>query len=208
MVDSAWWNHTKRKWMSAVWFSAPFPLPCDIYLKVAFHPVGMACFLFSAHKTWTSAERRSVISIHQIHWSVSARTSGQSHAGNMQLCMTRLGCLALLAGAFMVLTSATGNFLNYLNDLTCYGCTHAAPLLLTLVLELARSELTDFWWRCKVVSGSNCRPLNLVLFFVFFWKTEIKIAKCCTEVSVENVSAPIIGYRIQRKNLPCVRAVM
>ncbi|KAG9343536.1 hypothetical protein JZ751_013702 [Albula glossodonta] len=35
-----------------------------------------------------------------------------------------------------------------------------------------------------------------------------KIHNCCTEVSTQKITKPILGYRIQRRNLPCVRAVI
>ncbi|XP_077579961.1 uncharacterized protein LOC144201317 [Stigmatopora nigra] len=36
----------------------------------------------------------------------------------------------------------------------------------------------------------------------------IKITNCCTKSTLGHISAPIIGYRIQRKNLPCIQAVV
>ncbi|KAK7945771.1 hypothetical protein WMY93_001499 [Mugilogobius chulae] len=58
-----------------------------------------------------------------------------------------------------------------------------------------------------------CRTLLLCAIFagvltMVTLAAEQKITKCCTEVSIANVTAPIVGYRIQRKNPPCVRAVI
>uniref|UniRef100_A0A3Q2XA91 Chemokine interleukin-8-like domain-containing protein n=1 Tax=Hippocampus comes TaxID=109280 RepID=A0A3Q2XA91_HIPCM len=36
----------------------------------------------------------------------------------------------------------------------------------------------------------------------------IKMTSCCTRSTLGPISAPIIGYRIQRKNLPCIRAIV
>ncbi|KAM8850443.1 uncharacterized protein AB9W97_021618 [Spinachia spinachia] len=38
--------------------------------------------------------------------------------------------------------------------------------------------------------------------------SEMKIIKCCTEVSIANPNATILGYRVQRKKPPCVQAVI
>ncbi|KAJ8384311.1 hypothetical protein AAFF_G00206680 [Aldrovandia affinis] len=35
-----------------------------------------------------------------------------------------------------------------------------------------------------------------------------KAHNCCTEVSTQNITVPILGYRIQRRDLPCVRAII
>ncbi|KAK5859816.1 hypothetical protein PBY51_021340 [Eleginops maclovinus] len=37
---------------------------------------------------------------------------------------------------------------------------------------------------------------------------EMKIIKCCTKVGTERITAPILGYRIQRKTASCVSAVI
>ncbi|KAI4809221.1 hypothetical protein KUCAC02_018127 [Chaenocephalus aceratus] len=37
---------------------------------------------------------------------------------------------------------------------------------------------------------------------------EIKIIKCCTKVGTVKITAPIIGYRFQRKTASCVAAVV
>uniref|UniRef100_A0A8C6TKH2 Chemokine interleukin-8-like domain-containing protein n=1 Tax=Neogobius melanostomus TaxID=47308 RepID=A0A8C6TKH2_9GOBI len=48
----------------------------------------------------------------------------------------------------------------------------------------------------------------LTVYSPAWYLTEHKITKCCTEVSITNVTAPILGYRIQKKRPPCVLAVI
>uniref|UniRef100_A0A3B4YJH0 Chemokine interleukin-8-like domain-containing protein n=1 Tax=Seriola lalandi dorsalis TaxID=1841481 RepID=A0A3B4YJH0_SERLL len=50
--------------------------------------------------------------------------------------------------------------------------------------------------------------LTGVLAVVTMASGQMKVNNCCTEVSSVPITAPIIGYRIQRKQLPCVRAVV
>uniref|UniRef100_A0AAY5EGD1 Chemokine interleukin-8-like domain-containing protein n=1 Tax=Electrophorus electricus TaxID=8005 RepID=A0AAY5EGD1_ELEEL len=37
---------------------------------------------------------------------------------------------------------------------------------------------------------------------------QLKINPCCVKVSTAKVKEPIIGYTLQRENLPCIRAVV
>ncbi|KAG7487430.1 hypothetical protein MATL_G00023380 [Megalops atlanticus] len=48
--------------------------------------------------------------------------------------------------------------------------------------------------------------LAIIAFIVD--KTDGKMASCCTEVSRQEVTGPITGYRIQKWNPPCVKAVI
>uniref|UniRef100_A0A3Q1ITT1 Chemokine interleukin-8-like domain-containing protein n=1 Tax=Anabas testudineus TaxID=64144 RepID=A0A3Q1ITT1_ANATE len=47
-----------------------------------------------------------------------------------------------------------------------------------------------------------------VLAMMTTTSAQIKINACCTKVSETNITSTIIGYRIQRRNPPCVRAVI
>ncbi|XP_078791698.1 uncharacterized protein LOC144986900 [Oryzias latipes] len=53
-----------------------------------------------------------------------------------------------------------------------------------------------------------CLALFAGVLLVLSSATEMKVKSCCTKLSIANISAPIIGYRIQKKNLPCIRAVV
>ncbi|XP_048845953.1 chemokine (C-C motif) ligand 34a, duplicate 3 [Brienomyrus brachyistius] len=37
---------------------------------------------------------------------------------------------------------------------------------------------------------------------------EIKVTSCCTTVSKKKITSPILGYRTQKWNPPCVKAVI
>uniref|UniRef100_A0A8C2K2J8 Chemokine interleukin-8-like domain-containing protein n=1 Tax=Cyprinus carpio TaxID=7962 RepID=A0A8C2K2J8_CYPCA len=49
----------------------------------------------------------------------------------------------------------------------------------------------------------------VVITSVIWITTDQKVRKpCCTKVSTANVTDPIINIRLQRKSLPCVKAVI
>lgn len=107
----------------------------------------------------------------------------------MQLCIRRLACLALLVGVLAMAATADGKIHTGACSLPCTFETHFNYIYLDLMQEMKKT---------RAHNGQ----------FLFPCKTDVKISNCCTEVSIVNVTAPILGYRIQRKNLPCVRAVM
>uniref|UniRef100_A0A8C2K673 Chemokine interleukin-8-like domain-containing protein n=1 Tax=Cyprinus carpio TaxID=7962 RepID=A0A8C2K673_CYPCA len=55
----------------------------------------------------------------------------------------------------------------------------------------------------------QCRILRFTQFFCLTVAEDQKVRKpCCTKVSTANVTDPIINIRLQRKSLPCVKAVI
>ena len=43
---------------------------------------------------------------------------------------------------------------------------------------------------------------------LFFFSVSAKSLSCCTKVSTEEIKVPILSYKFQPKNLPCVAAFM
>ncbi|KAM9322934.1 uncharacterized protein KZ484_020992 [Pholidichthys leucotaenia] len=53
-----------------------------------------------------------------------------------------------------------------------------------------------------------CLALLTAVLVTVAAASPIKITKCCTVVGVQNITAPIIGYRVQKRKPPCVQAVI
>ncbi|KAL0966375.1 hypothetical protein UPYG_G00294520 [Umbra pygmaea] len=55
-----------------------------------------------------------------------------------------------------------------------------------------------------------CLTIFAVILSLMATSTEAnnKIHNCCTEVSRQKITATIIGARVQKKNLPCVNAII
>uniref|UniRef100_A0A3B3BRF8 Chemokine interleukin-8-like domain-containing protein n=1 Tax=Oryzias melastigma TaxID=30732 RepID=A0A3B3BRF8_ORYME len=49
---------------------------------------------------------------------------------------------------------------------------------------------------------------RLILIPIVFLLPVERLASCCTSVSNEEITEPILGYMIQERNLPCVNAVI
>ncbi|KAJ8270387.1 hypothetical protein GJAV_G00113850 [Gymnothorax javanicus] len=47
-----------------------------------------------------------------------------------------------------------------------------------------------------------------VIIYLAVLGTDGKVHNCCTEVSTQNITVPILGYRMQFRNPPCVKAVI
>uniref|UniRef100_A0A8C2K4U3 Chemokine interleukin-8-like domain-containing protein n=1 Tax=Cyprinus carpio TaxID=7962 RepID=A0A8C2K4U3_CYPCA len=57
--------------------------------------------------------------------------------------------------------------------------------------------------------GVNLMNSQFTQFFCLTVAEDQKVRKpCCTKVSTANVTDPIINIRLQRKSLPCVKAVI
>lgn len=189
-----WWNlFKKRKWESQCLPSRPVPHPdANGYCRKpedTIHPVSMAWFLFFQRDKSQRSAAGSQTSSARSTGHLLQRTSERSYTITMQLCIRRLACQAFLVGV-VILAAAAGKFF-------CQTPPQYCSYIYTIVLTLQSSAMTVI----------TCKEMCLKFCFCFL-KAETKTSDCCKVISLNPITAPIIGYRVQKKNPPCVNAVM
>ncbi|KAG8009622.1 hypothetical protein GBF38_017983 [Nibea albiflora] len=56
--------------------------------------------------------------------------------------------------------------------------------------------------------GTLLKSALVAIVLVVVVAADEKLAKCCETVSKQEITEPITGYMIQKRNPPCVRAVI